>query len=88
MNMYWPKVRRVMSRGAPKRFSRTFREGVRSYNGPGAPCKGEGVQSRCIGTNLAPVKVVATGVLSRTLLAISGKSGQVPAAAEVMKLPG
>ena len=87
MNMYWPKVRRVMPRGAPKRFSRTFREGVRSYNGPGAPCKGEVFRSRCIGMAIG-MKVVATGVLSRTLLAISGKSGQVPAAAEVMKLPG
>ena len=52
-------------------------------SGPGAPCKGEVFQSRCIGTSLAPVKVVATGKLSRTLLAISGKSGQVPAAVEV-----
>ena len=38
------------------------------YNGPGAPCKGEVFQSRCIGTSLPRaigIKAVATGKPSR-----------------------
>ena len=45
----------------------------------------KGFRSRCIGMAIG-IKAIATGELSLTLLAISGKSGKVPAAAEVMKL--
>ena len=63
---------------------------IKRFTCPGAPCKGEVFQSRCIGKSLPMaigIKVVATRKLLRTRLAISGKSGQVPDAVEEMKLP-